>query len=306
MNFDLFAFGNLSLDIIQTPKNEYTMVGGAILYAAWAAHQLGRSIGVLTKTSEEDKYMLDEFPPDKINGFGSTKIFWKASGETTAIRNFYNTDSKETRICTNNGQADPYSVNDFPDFDAKVIQYSGLLRGEIDSSIIEFLSKKAPLAIDAQGLTRQVFEDKSMEFQMWDNLEKDMTHITYFKADAAEARYLTGVDTGSHDGRVKAGEKFIEMGAKEVIISHNQELLCVTGSGSYSYPFKNSNLNGRTGRGDTCFSTYITERLDKSESDALLFAAALTSLKMEIPGPFKKTREDVEAFIAEGYGGIKN
>ncbi len=43
----------------------------------------------------------------------------------------------ETRICTNLGQADPYSIKDFK-INARVIQYSGLLTGEINLDIIKF------------------------------------------------------------------------------------------------------------------------------------------------------------------------
>jgi sugar/nucleoside kinase (ribokinase family) len=128
-----------------------------------------------------------------------------------------------------------------------------------------------------------------------------MPSIQYFKADAAEAEFLTGIKTEEHDGRVAAGKKFIEMGAKEIVISHNKELIAVTKDEVVSAPFKNRNLTGRTGRGDTCFTTYITERLSQRPSVAVKFAAALTSLKMEIPGPFKQTRKDVENFIVQFY-----
>ena len=37
--------------------------------------------------------------------------------------------------------------------------------------------------------------------------------------------------------------------------------------------------------------------------EALLYATACVSLKMETPGPFTGTREDVEAYIREFYQG---
>lgn len=42
---------------------------------------------------------------------------------------------------------------------------------------------------------------------------------------------------------------------------------------------------------------YITERINKGPKEAVLYAAALVSLKMETPGPFKGTRADVEDYI---------
>ncbi|MCK4240436.1 MAG: ribokinase, partial [Candidatus Atribacteria bacterium] len=85
------------------------------------------------------------------------------------------------------------------------------------------------------------------------------------------------------------------------MITHNKEVLIYNGKKYYTCPLKPKNLSGRTGRGDTCFSAYITERLDKDIEDALLFAAALVSLKMERPGPFKGTRDEVEDYIKKYY-----
>ncbi|HBG15791.1 MAG TPA: ribokinase, partial [Firmicutes bacterium] len=90
-------------------------------------------------------------------------------------------------------------------------------------------------------------------------------------------------------------------GAKEIMITYNTEALVYDGSDYYIAPLKPRNLSGRTGRGDTCFSAYITERLKRGPAEAVLYAAALVSLKMETPGPFKGTRADVEKYINQFY-----
>jgi sugar/nucleoside kinase (ribokinase family) len=51
--------------------------------------------------------------------------------------------------------------------------------------------------------------------------------------------------------------------------------------------------SGRTGRGDTTFGAYLAWRSGHSVQEALDFAAALVSIKMESIGPFKGTLEDV-------------
>ena len=75
----------------------------------------------------------------------------------------------------------------------------------------------------------------------------------------------------------------------------------IGGTTYYTCPLKPRSLDGRTGRGDTTFSTYITERQRKGIQEALNYATQLVSLKMETPGPFKGSRADVEAFAAEFY-----
>jgi len=57
--------------------------------------------------------------------------------------------------------------------------------------------------------------------------------------------------------------------------------------------FNPSNLSGRTGRGDTCFAAYMTWRLNHGIEESLRYAAALTSIKMEKPGPFRGTIAEV-------------
>ena len=294
-HYDLFIFGNVSIGTIQTPEGEHIIPGGAILFAAWTAHQLGYSLGMLTKTSLNDKFYLEIFP------VAEEDLFWHESTETTQNKAVYQTESMETRVVTNLTQADPFNTKMFPDISARVIQHCSPMAGEIDLEMIRFISNKAPIAIDAQCVMRKVQPTGSVEYFDWEDKRDALPLIGFFKADATEAAILTGFDTENHEGRVEAGQKIMEWGAREAIITHNQELIVLTQSDLVSFPFKNRNLSGRTGRGDTCFTTYISERLSKNPADAAKYAAALTSMKIEEPGPFKKTREDVDAFIKEFY-----
>lgn len=73
------------------------------------------------------------------------------------------------------------------------------------------------------------------------------------------------------------------------------------GNQIYRCPIKARNLSGCTGRGDTIFAGYINERQNAGIEDALLYATALVSLKMETPGLFQGTRQDVLDYIDEFY-----
>ena len=106
--------------------------------------------------------------------------------------------------------------------------------------------------------------------------------------------------TGCED-RVQAAKILFGWGAKEVMVTHNTEVIIYSEEGLFRCPLKPRNLSGRTGRGDTCFSAYITERLYKGIKESLLYAAAAVSYKIEIPGPMKGSREDVEAYIEQFY-----
>ena len=56
-------------------------------------------------------------------------------------------------------------------------------------------------------------------------------------------------------------------------------------------------LAGRTGRGDTCFCTYIAKRLTSSPFEACRWAGVVTSLKQEQPGPWRGTSAEVETIL---------
>ena len=293
--YDIFQFGHMTIDIIKTPSEEYEMTSGPILFSVWTAYQLGLSIGALTKTSSDERYRLREFPLLEEN------IFWRESPETVLNIMEYPNETMERRNITNLKSATPYAIDDFPEFSAKLIHFCSLHIGEIDTNTIRFISQRAPIALDVQGLLRKVLPGGAVEYVEWEEKMDILPLCRFFKADAAEAAFITGFDTEKYEGRVRAAGQFLEWGAKEVVISHHTELIAANETGTVSAPLKNRNSSGRTGRGDTCFTSYMTERFEKEPVDAITFAAAVTSMKLEHPGPFKQSRGDVESFMRDFY-----
>ena len=139
-----------------------------------------------------------------------------------------------------------------------------------------------------------------MLFRSHDWADK-MTYLPcmdFFKTDAAEAEILTGLTD-----REAAARQLHAWGAKEIVISHNTEMLAYNGGEIVTCPVKARNLSGRTGRGDTTFGSYLAMRMAGADiREALLYATACVSLKMESPGVFTGTRADVEAYIRQFYG----
>jgi sugar/nucleoside kinase (ribokinase family) len=83
----------------------------------------------------------------------------------------------------------------------------------------------------------------------------------------------------------------------------NKDGLMVYDHGEFHQaPFYAARMDGRSGRGDTCLGTYVAMRLTEPPARATLWAAALTSLKMEVLGPFSRTRADVEQLLRLRYG----
>jgi len=290
-NYDTFIMGHISIDKNIYQGETVKEIGGAVVYSSCASYAIGHKTGILTKLSFQNKNCLETFTiPEK-------DIFTLNSKNTTSIRNIYHSADRERRTCTALSIADPFTIEDMPNnIDSQIYHFAGLISGEFDSGMIKFLYNKGKVALDVQGFLRNVGEDKEMVFKDWKKKKEYLPYIDYLKTDAAEAEIMTGTKD-----RKKAAEMLFGWGAKEIMITHNKEVLIYNGKKHYTCPLKPRNLSGRTGRGDTCFSAYITERLNKDIEDALLFAAALVSLKMEKPGPFKGARDEVEDYIKKFY-----
>ncbi|GAG74390.1 unnamed protein product, partial [marine sediment metagenome] len=96
-----------------------------------------------------------------------------------------------------------------------------------------------------------------------------------------------------------AAELLAKMGPSEILITHKEGVFLFARGRFYQAPFRPKSLKGRTGRGDTCISTYIAKRLTSPPYKALCFTAALTTFKLEKEGPFRGNLEDVDALSKE-------
>jgi len=289
--YDSFVMGHISIDENIYQGEAVKEIGGAVVHSSCASYAVGRKTGILTKLSFQDKNCLEAFTIPEED------IFTLNSKNTTSIRNIYHSVDRERRTCIALSVAEPFTIEDIPNnIGSQIYHFAGLISGEFDNKMIKFLHNKGKIALDVQGFLRTVGKNKEMVFKDWEKKKEYLPYIDYLKTDTAEAEIMTGTKD-----RKKAAEILFGWGTKEIMITHNKEVLIYNGKKHYTCPLKPRNLSGRTGRGDTCFSAYITERLDKKIEEALLFAAALVSLKMEKPGPFKETRDDVKNYIKKYY-----
>ena len=270
--------------------NTVKIVGGAVIYSSAAAHALGHRVLAVTKVAQKDIARIDEFTIPKED------IVVLPCEKSTEITNIYHTADKERRTCTCTSKGDPFRAAEIPDADASIYHLAGLVYGDFDTEFIKTVSKKETIALDVQAMLRHVADDGSMYFEDWADKRECLPCIRYLKTDAAEAEIMTGCSD-----RREAAKHLYSWGAREIMITHNTEVLIYDGKEFYTCPIKSRNLSGRTGRGDTTFASYINERLKHGIEESLLTATATVSLKMETPGPFRGTREDVENYIKEMY-----
>lgn len=292
MNYDSIIIGHITMDI-NTDSDGVTVKqeGGAVLYSSASAFALGHRVAAVTKLPEKDKARLNALKLDKED------IFCTYCESPSNMVNIYLTPDRERRNSTCSSIGTPFTAADLPDVQTEIYHFAGLVFGDFDGSLIKAAAQKAKVAVDVQGFLRHVNRDNgSMYFEDWAEKKELLPYIHFLKTDAAEAEILTGTAD-----RRKAAEIMYSWGAKEIVITHNTEVLVYDGEQVYTCPIRARNLSGRTGRGDTTFAAYICERLKNDIPSSLLTATATVSLKMETPGPFGGTREDVEKYINNFY-----
>jgi len=291
-NVDIMIIGQLSLDINTDfdGRVEHSL-GGAARYSGFAADASGAKTAVLVKGN---RAFAD--PVEAFSSRPGIEVIPIDSKTCTSISNVYHTADRERRTSTIISHIEPYQPEDIPaDFQAKIYHVAGLMEGDISDEMICELARRGDVAVDVQSLLR-FDEGGKMVYRDWPDKKKYLPFVTYLKTDAAEAEILTGLTD-----RYAAAKLLFEWGAKEVMITHNTEVILYDGKTLFSSPLKPRNLTGRTGRGDTTFAGYMAMHQRCCIEESLHYAAALVSLKMETPGPFSGTEEDVYAYMKEYY-----
>ena len=285
-NFDVILLGHFAIDNDVVDGVEKEVTGSAVYHGAFALNAIGAKVAVVTKLAKKHFPMLSIFKNAGIS------VFPTESEETTGIRNVYSTDDPDNRKSYFIRSAAPFCETDFPsDLSAKVIHIASLMQKEVPVDMLKKLSKIADLSIDVQGFMRTREGDKLI-LKDWKEKAEIIPYLKYLKADITEATTLTGTSDSHIAAKILA-----QLGATEVILTQKEGVLLHLDGRFYEAPFSPKSLKGRSGRGDTCISTYIGKRLTLDPYPALCFAAALTTLKLEKEGPFRGNVKDVEAIL---------
>jgi len=284
-DFDVVMIGHFARDRVVVDGRGETVSGGAVYYGGIALRRLGMRVAVVTRLHPDDFRHLDELRQEGIH------VFATPAQETSGIANFYNSADMERRICKLLGFAGPFQSEDIPELTARVYLVAPIIAGEVDMSLLRQLAARGPLGVDLQGFVR-VREDGDLILTPWPEMRQGLSLVTYLKADQAEAEVLTG----QADPQV-AARQLAAHGPREVIITQSSGVTVYADGSFYQAPFTPRSLAGRTGRGDTCFAVYVGKRLHASPAEACQWAAAVTTLKQELPGPWRGSPADVTDWL---------
>ena len=273
--FDVLLAGHITKDRLIIGKEESQRTGGAVYYGAFPLKQLGKKVGVITKLAAADRFLLDEFEQFAIPVVARPS---RCTTEMTLLYPAANSDRREIRV---GAVADPFCPEDFVEQSAEIIHICPLLNGEISAEVVASLSQRARLGLDVQGFIR-VRKGDQLHIGDWLEKREVLAMVTFLKVDEAEAEILTGIKE-LHG----AAESLASLGPREVMVTHQQGILVYAEGRFHSAAFGTQSLIGRTGRGDTCMSTYLGRRLTHSPEQACRLAAAVATAKLQQAGPFK-------------------
>jgi sugar/nucleoside kinase (ribokinase family) len=288
--YDVVCIGNYTKDTIISPAGTRYVDGGGMNYAAHAAARLGLKVAVVTRLAKEDNRVVENFNQAGIDCYPTY------TPQSTLMCLDYPTLDPDVRNLSVNATAGAITVNQIDNLEMKSAVIGSSLRGEVGLDVILALKqKKINVAADMQGFVRVLIGQKLVNTP-WIEMQTTIANLDILKSDAVEAEFLTG-----EKDIYKAAKIYAGMGPREIVLTHKDGLLIYTEENCYEMGFYPSQLSGRSGRGDTCIGAYVAMRLSKSPFEAGIWAAAVTSLKMEKLGPFDRPISDIEALIHARY-----
>ncbi len=293
MGYDITFVGHMCYDeIIPFGGEPHIAPGSAVLCGAMVGARIGMKIAAVVKMAENDEEILQSMKDAGVD------IFLIPAQDTTFSRVHHFSANVDERNLTLVKSAGLITPGELPEIDSKCVHLAGISDTEFDMTLIDALKAKGySISTDMQSFVRHVDpETREISFDDVADKKEIVSKMDKVKLDIVEAKILTGTDDLE-----KAGTIVESWGCPEVLITHAEGVLARVNGKTYYEKFSNSSVIGRTGRGDTTFSAYLSWRLNNGIEESLKFAAALVSIKMESKGPFSGTLEDVQKRIREKH-----
>ena len=275
--FDIAFLGNYTKDTIVSAAGTRIVDGGAFNYGAHVAARMGLRAAAITRLAREDWRVVEALAALGVD------VFAEATPASTCLRLEYPSANPDERVIYVASSAGSFTPDQVAGIQARAFVLGPSFRGEVGLDVIQALAAKgARIAADVQGWVR-VVRDGVLAFEAWPESSAVLAHVDILKTDAVEAEMLTG-EADIH----QAAGMLASLGPAEIVLTHRDGLLVLAEGQFHEAGFFPAELVGRSGRGDTCLAAYTAKRLSATPAEATIWAAAVTSLKMEAEGPFRR------------------
>ena len=272
---DMVIIGHVSRDVIVVDDGQTEEPGGAVYFASFAAKPAGIRLLVVTKLSIRDYTLLDDF---WASGIPVLPILCR---RTTAMVDRFSRTNGYRRTSQIISRAAPFRLSDIPVQRATIYYLGALMFGEISEALLEALASRGRVALDVQGMLRMQ-RGRSVVMRDWKRKKRYLSRVHFLKADMDEARLLTG-DRSTE----KIIQRIHDWGVAELIITENGGVTVSDGTDTHFRPFEHYEIAARSGRGDTCFASFLSYRLSHTIEEAVEYCQKITNLKLRSPGPYR-------------------
>ena len=292
--YDIAFIGHMCRDEIVDAQGKTSIaIGSAVLCGAMAAVKCGKKVAAIVKMDPKDAPCISIL---RENGIDIHVIPAKETSYMRVEHPSTNLDERRMTLIHNAGRILP---DELPAFSADRIHLAGISDQEFSLDLIQHIRKVFPsctlLSADMQSFVRRMDPaTHRISFSMPEQPETIIRSLDCVKLDNVEALILTGEQDLTKAACIVAG-----WGCRELIVTSAERAVCFANGNLYSGGYCNKNSSGRTGRGDTLFGAYLSARLNQEPESAFHFALALVSIKMETPGPFKSTLDQVHSRMSE-------
>lgn len=288
---DICCIGHITLDKIVTPKQTTYMPGGTSYYFSHGINHLNnkKNYKLVTALAPSEIKAVEELREKGIE----VKVL--PSRHTVYFENIYgeNQNNRKQRVLA---KADPFTVNDLKNENARFYHLGSLLSDDFSLDVIKYLSQKGTLSVDAQGYLREVRGEQVYPVD-WKDKKEALKYIDILKVNEHEAEVLTG----SKDYE-EASTLLAQWGVKEVLLTLGSEGSLILAEGKfYKIPaYPPTEIVDATGCGDTYMLGYLYMRNQNvSYAEAGCFAAAMSTIKLAKSGPFCGTEEEALKIVRE-------
>ncbi|HVN95489.1 MAG TPA: PfkB family carbohydrate kinase [Syntrophorhabdaceae bacterium] len=283
--YDIVFVGHVAAgNILPYERSAFVLEGSPVLFSAIAASCINKRLAVITRLAAEEEHLLQPFKEAGID------VYAQLAPVTTWLDVVYPSANVDERQAVLMKSAGFFEIENIPSIEPCLIHLAGLTDQEFTIEFLKGLRElEFRLSLDMQSFVRQT-DDKTgvIHFKDVPGKQEIMGMIDILKLDAVEANILTGTDDLE-----EAAATLESWGSPETVITRADGALARRKGKNYFERFSNRGNEGRTGRGDTTFGAYLARRIDHPVDESLRFAAALASIKMETPGPFRGSLDDV-------------
>lgn len=270
---DFYTVGHITNDLTPTAH-----VSGSVVYGAIISKTFGYQPTIITKCPPKHHYIND------LNRFGINIITLpiKDKRNINKLTTFNNVfDSRGCRDQYARNIQEDITLDDlrfFPKMSRNCVLSLGLVIGEVELSLINYLAKDFDLGLICQGFFRKINQDGHVVSQNWSSIDfLDM--VSFVSVSNEDIRFNKKIDYKTLDKlKTKTKITMYTLGSRGSTIFGNPNE-----KGEHIKPFKlnHAELIEFSGCGDVFTTAFIlTYRKINNLKIAAVFASFITSLKI--------------------------